>query len=355
MKNRRTSKAKCEVAISVLMSVFNMNEEYLRRAIESVLGQSFTDYEFIIFNDCSDERTTAILREYQDERIRLIENAENKGLTKNLNVGIAMAKGKYIARMDADDISLPERFKIQYSYMERHSDVDILGGAVLTDNTKSVVWRYFPQEWRRVSLLFANYGIVHPSAFFRTEFFNKNKLLYNEDYDKSQDYELWVRAFKLGKMAVCKQPVLYYRRHSGQISTNNYSSVRQKELDAQIRRNLFRELIGDAEKNEYDQLLNLNVEILSAKDLAELFCRIIRENEKKNIYSTYFLKNELALRWFWILRGVIPRNLSGEYKQGYWFHYLNTPQFWRYFFKNKILRILCEPRKIRRCVEDGFK
>ena len=355
MINKNISKAESGVAISVLMSVYNTKEEYLRKAIESILFQSFSDFEFIIFNDCGDEKTTAILREYQDGRIRLIENTENKGLTKNLNMGITLAKGKYIARMDADDISLPNRLKIQYSYMEKHPDVGILGGTVLTGNTQSVVWRYFPQEWRRVSLLFANYGIIHPSAFFRVDFLRKNGLLYNEDYDKSQDYELWTRAFRVGKMAVCKQPILYYRCHSGQISTNSNTNVRQKELDVQIRKNLFNELIPDASNKEYDQLLDLNTEILSEKDLSELFCRIIKGNERKKIYSDYFLKNELALRWFWILRGVIPRSNTKEYRQGYWFRYLLTPKFLVYFLKNKILRILCEPKKIRGDAEERFK
>lgn len=340
--------------ISVLMSVFNTREEYLRKAIESILRQSFTDYEFIIFNDCSDEKTTAILREYRDKRIRLIENSENRGLTKNLNSGIILAKGKYIARMDADDVSLPNRLKIQYSYMEKHPDIDILGGTVLSGSKKNVCWRYFSQEWRRVNLLFANYGIVHPTAFFRTDFLKKNKLFYDEEYDKAQDYELWTRALRIGKLDLCKEPILYYRRHGGQISMNKSTSVRQQELDAQVRRNLFAELISDAANREYEQLLDLNKEILSADDLSKLFTHIIAENEKKKIYSGYFFKNELALRWFWILRRVIPRNNPKEYRQGCWFRYLKMPEFWVYFLKNKVQRILCEPRKIKRQMEGGL-
>ncbi len=336
------------------MSVFNTTEIYLRKAIESILNQSFSNYEFIIFNDCSNEKTTAILREYKDKRIKLIENNENKGLTKNLNTGIALAKGKYIARMDADDISLQNRLKIQYSYMERHPKIDILGGTVVSDDIKNICWRYFPQEWRRVNLLFKNYGIVHPTAFFRTDFLKKNKLFYNEEYDKAQDYELWTRALRIGKLAVCKETVLYYRHHDAQISVAGSTKGRQKELDAKVRKDLFVELIPEATNDEYDQLLNLNREILSANNLSKLFARMIEENHRKKIYSMHFLKNELALRWFWILRGVIPRHNRKEYMQGYWFHYLITPEFLAYFIHNKILRILCRPRKMRANWEDRF-
>ena len=168
MKSHKLLKSKFKVSVSVLMSVYNTKEEYLRKAVESILNQSFTDYEFIIFNDGGDKKITTIIQGYSDKRIRLVENSENIGLTKNLNKGITMARGKYIARMDADDISLPNRLKVQYYYMEKHPDIDILGGAVWSNNVKNVYWRYFSQEWRKVNLLFGNYGICHPTAFFNT-------------------------------------------------------------------------------------------------------------------------------------------------------------------------------------------
>lgn len=343
-----------QTSISVLMSVFNTNEQYLREAIESILKQSFGDYEFIIFNDCSDEKTTDILREYKDSRIRLVENDENRGLTKNLNTGIMMARGKYIARMDADDISLPNRFAVQYSYMERHPDIGILGGPIVSDGMKSAYWRYFHQEWRRVFFLFGNFGICHPTAFFRADFLKENNIFYNENYDKAQDYELWTRLLRIGNIAVCKETVLYYRQHDGQISGNGIAGARQNELSMQIRRNLFAELIPHASDKEYGQLVDMNAEILSARDLSLLFQRIINENKKRKVYSEYFLQNALAVKWFWILHGGIPRANPKEYRCGYWFRYIRSPQFWRYYLKHVILIILCGPKKIRRCGERRF-
>lgn len=355
MKYANILQAEPEPMITVLMSVFNTKEEYLREAIESILNQSFRDFEFIIFNDCSNEKTTAVLRGYHDKRIKLIENSQNRGLTKNLNTGLTLAKGKYIARMDGDDISRVDRLKIQYTYMERHPDVDILGGATINEAEKHIAWRPFSQEWRRVALLFNNYGIRHPTAFFRAAFIKKNEVFYNEEYDMSQDYELWTRVLKIGKMAVCKEPILYYRRHTGQISTNGGTSHRQKELSAKLRKTLFQELVSNAEDTEYDQLLNLEMEILSPENLSELFIRIIAENQKKELYSAYYLKNELALRWFWILRGVIPRSNIKEYRKGYWFRYIMTPCFIMYFIKNRFLRSYCESRKVYKHMGDKLQ
>lgn len=358
MKNRKQIKLKTgseyKTSISILMSVYNTKEKYLRKAIESMLSQSFKDYEFIIFNDCSDESTTAILREYQDQRIKLIENAENRGLTKNLNTGIMMAQGKYIARMDADDISMPERLKTQYTYMERHPDVDILGGEVIWDKVKDVCCRYLPQEWRRVTFLFHNCGIFHPTAFFRTSFLKENKIFYNEEYDKTQDYELWTRALRVGKLAVCREIVLYYRRHDAQISAAAGTKSRQQELDARVRKNLLTELIPEASEDEYDQLLDLDKEILPADRLSGLFSSMVKANHQKRLYSMYYLRNELALRWFWILRGKMPRRDRKEYMRGYWFRYLFTPRFLAYYFPNKCQRILCKQKRVRRNWEDKF-
>ena len=102
-------------------------EKYIAESIESILSQTFTDFEFIIINDASTDSTKEIIESFQDSRIILINNEQNLGVAKSLNIGIATAKGKYIARMDADDISLPERFQTQFNFMEKNPDIDICG------------------------------------------------------------------------------------------------------------------------------------------------------------------------------------------------------------------------------------
>ncbi|MDD4353774.1 MAG: glycosyltransferase family A protein, partial [Candidatus Nanoarchaeia archaeon] len=119
MKNHR---------ISVIMSAYN-TERYIAEAIESILNQTFKDFEFIIIDDGSTDDSLKIIKRYvkKDRRIKLIHNKKNIGLTKSLNKGLKIAKGQYIARMDADDISLPQRFQIQYDFLEKNKDIFLIG------------------------------------------------------------------------------------------------------------------------------------------------------------------------------------------------------------------------------------
>ena len=112
--------------ISVIMSVYNA-EQFLREAIDSILNQTYDNFEFIIIDDASTDSSNAILRSYNDHRIRVHLNKENSGLTKSLNIGLALAKGTYIARQDADDVSYPERFQRQLDFFQANPGLDIAG------------------------------------------------------------------------------------------------------------------------------------------------------------------------------------------------------------------------------------
>jgi len=113
-------------AVSVVMPVYN-GEKYLRESIDSILNQTYTDYEFIIVNDGSNDKTEEIILSYNDNRIRYIKNEKNLQIVKSLNRGIELAKGRYIARMDADDISLPRRFEKQITFMENNLEIGVCG------------------------------------------------------------------------------------------------------------------------------------------------------------------------------------------------------------------------------------
>ena len=114
--------------VTLLMSVFN-GQSYLKEAIESILNQTFEDFEFLIINDASKDNSLRIIQSFDDSRIKLVHNSDNIGLTKSLNKGIDLAKGEFIARMDCDDISLPERLSMQVSFMDKNPDIGILSSA----------------------------------------------------------------------------------------------------------------------------------------------------------------------------------------------------------------------------------
>lgn len=209
--------------ISVVMSVYN-GEQFLDSAVESILNQTFTDFEFIIVNDGSTDGSLAILKEYaqRDRRIHLISR-ENRGLTASLNEGIAYAHGEWIARMDADDISFPDRFEKQLAWLQQ-TGADICGGWVkLTGTWIHRVWRYYgSSDAIRLKLLFGS-AFAHPTVMLRSSLVKANP--YNENAHYVEDYELWTRLARLGvKMTNYPGVVLRYRIHPGQVT-----AIRQKQ------------------------------------------------------------------------------------------------------------------------------
>jgi glycosyltransferase involved in cell wall biosynthesis len=214
--NRMTTDSPC---VSVVMPVYN-GEPYLREAIESILNQTFTDFEFIIVNDGSTDRTAEILTTYaaQDHRIRLVRNERNLGLIKTLNKGGALAQGKYIARHDADDISLPERLARQVDYLEQHPEVGILGTAyyrMFTDGQHSLRQPPLTDTEIRWRLLFGNIW-CHPSMMFRRHLLTKGEPIYN-NFFHAEDYELWLRLLKRTRAATLPVPLVEYRVHERSI------------------------------------------------------------------------------------------------------------------------------------------
>ena len=205
--------------ITVLMSVYN-GEKYLHQAIGGILSQTFKDFELLIINDGSTDKTGEILQSYHDPRTKIINNKENIGLTKSLNKGLRLARGEYIARQDADDVSHPQRLEQQAAYFKAHSDIALLGtwGKVINQNGETIREvclsnNPFLLKWR---LLFTN-QIIHSSVMF-----NKKKICALGGYDPhltySQDYDLWLRIMDRYKIALLPQILTYRREHFSDIS-----------------------------------------------------------------------------------------------------------------------------------------
>ena len=181
--------------VSVLMSVYN-GEQYLASAVESILNQTFADYEFIIIDDGSSDATWNILQEYtrEDGRIVLHRNHKNMGLAKSLNHGLLMAKGEYIARQDADDVSLPSRFSLQIRYMERHPEIDILGTGYyqIDEEGKYLSKVILPEDDFNIHwIMLFNNAFCHTSVVLRHN--HLEPLSYDDELMVAQDYELWSR------------------------------------------------------------------------------------------------------------------------------------------------------------------
>lgn len=226
--------------VTVLMSVYN-GEKFLREAIDSILDQTFSDFEFVIYDDCSTDSSAQIIRSYSDDRIVYRRNEVNVGLTKNLADGVVRARGEYIARMDADDISYPDRLSKQVEWMDAHKDVSILGSPVVyfDDKGKDVGVAQQPIGDEEIKArLFVSFTLMHPTIMIRVADLKNNNINYNPDYRCSQDHALYFDCILAGlKFGNYHLPLLRMRAHNGSIS--KAQSGKQKECSRLARKSFF--------------------------------------------------------------------------------------------------------------------
>ena len=201
--------------VTVLMSVYN-GEKYLREAMESILNQTFGDFEFLIINDASTDTSKEIILSYADLRIVYVENEINLGLTKSLNEGLKLVKGEYVARMDDDDISLPMRLEKQVQFMDNNPDVGVCGTWFKLFPSGELVERPVTNDEIRLHL-FRDNALGHPTVMLRVEVLKWNNFYYNPEYTYAQDYELWTRLMQKTKMHNIPEVLLKYRVHETQI------------------------------------------------------------------------------------------------------------------------------------------
>jgi glycosyltransferase involved in cell wall biosynthesis len=230
-----------KVVVSVLMPVFN-GEKYLAEAIESILNQTYSDFEFIIINDGSTDGTVEILERYrrQDHRIKVF-NQSNQGLVKSLNRGINLAQGDYVARMDQDDLSAPERLEVQTAVLRSHPEIGLVCSAArIIDHDGLPIRLHAPNFSPEHFFFFLNYKncIVHSSVLFRREIAN---LLggYDESMLFIEDYEFWCRFSKVTRIYQLDQELVCWRQHASNISARNKEIVDQAVHEA-VGKNLWR-------------------------------------------------------------------------------------------------------------------
>ena len=222
--------------ISVVMPVYNA-EKYLKQAIESVLEQSFKDFEFIVIDDGSTDKSLDILRDYEikDGRVKVYLNKQNLGVIDTLNYGVKLAQGEYIARMDADDISYPERFEKQLKYMQDESlvacgtwaeGIDISG-----NKTRDMEYPPITDKIRTFTLFHDPF--IHPSVMFQKDVFEKVGG-YKKTFRHIEDYELWTRIVFKYKTGNIPETLLKYRFHGNQMTKVNNLEMRTRGILVRI-------------------------------------------------------------------------------------------------------------------------
>lgn len=216
--------------ISVLMPVYN-GEKYLREAIDSVLAQTYKNFELLLINDGSTDSSKDIILSYSDPRIRYIENEQNLKLIATLNKGIDLAKGDYIARMDADDVCMPNRFEIQMDYLQKHPQISLCSGWAKVINEYGKITGRIKNIDEPTLLACATMftcPIIHPAVICKSEVLKENK--YDAAAINMEDFELWHRLALQGyQLSNVPQYILNYRWHTSNISSQGLEAIRERK------------------------------------------------------------------------------------------------------------------------------
>ena len=297
--------------VSVLMPVYNC-EAYIRESVESILSQTFTNFEFLIIDDYSQDGTYEYLQTLTDPRIKLIRKPVNSGYAKSLNMGLDMARGEYIARMDGDDIALPERFAKQVTFMDQHLGVVVAGTCYKVLGTDAVVQMPLSFEAAKMVALM-QVPVAHPTVFMRRSVLVKNQLRYDEKLEPTEDYDLWTRLMENGRIENLPDVLLLYRRHSEQESITKLN--RLIEAAVSIRERQLNKLLNFAHK-PYDVLFAIAVLTKQAipvsagslKLLRQLLTDMYESNSSTKVYDEHLLYQYLRNTWvFYIVQFNNPQ------------------------------------------------
>ncbi|WP_137170449.1 glycosyltransferase family 2 protein [Marinomonas sp. FW-1] len=295
--------------ISVVMSVYN-SQKYLADSIESILKQTYENFEFIIVDDGSSDQSLSIIQSYmkKDSRIVLISR-ENKGLPYSLNEAISVSKGQYIARMDADDISLPERFQKQIMVLQGDRAIGVCGSSAFyfKDDDQNNSRLFVPKKKHdelKISLLYSS-CFVHPTVMIRKSELIKLDYIYNESFFNSQDYELWGRLVDNTEFFNIQEPLLYYRvNEDGISSTTNSDSL---SLRFPLLKNIYKPLLeelGISPSEDFLKLhfqLGLNSELRNTKldsvAVLDYIDEVLNANSAFKKYNQSYLRSFLYGRY----------------------------------------------------------
>ena len=303
------------ISISVIMATYNTEIPMLKEAVDSILNQTFRDFEFLIIDDGTTNGSDAFLNAIRDERVRIIRNSENIGITKSLNVGLKQAKGKYIARMDADDISLPPRLEKEFAYMEAHPDVILCGtsvGILDEENNLSPLKTFRPRDMEeyRIELLFINPGPSHPTAFFRHESLLEHHILYDEKLIYAQDYGMWETISHYGRIFTLEETLLYRRRHRNQITVARRET--QIRCDKMTQRKILTALLGNVSDAEaelhYVHSTEYYPDAVITPEVSAWYDRLVQANKSRHIYNQKKLEKRISNLKKALIRKTLDRN-----------------------------------------------
>ncbi|MCQ8847217.1 glycosyltransferase [Alteromonas stellipolaris] len=224
--------------ISVVMPVYNA-QNYILDALKSICDQTYQNLEIIVIDDGSTDSSKELIQSIADidNRLKLISR-ENKGLISSLNEGIEVSKGQYIARMDADDLSHPERLSRQIDYLEKHPEVGVIfSGIEYIDEYGKIIRKKISSKTRAIEPVELLFGcpVCHPTAMFNMNKVTKIEIRYDHNFKNAEDFELWTRIISAHSISIMNEVLFQYRIHSGSITSQNSDSQRKMAVNAIVK------------------------------------------------------------------------------------------------------------------------
>lgn len=299
--------------VTVLMPVYNA-AGFLPAAIGSILKQSYSDFEFLIVDDGCTDDSLAVIAAFDDPRIRLVRNGSNQGLVASLNRGLELARGEYIARMDADDISLPDRLLRQVAFMDQNPEVAFCGSWLEAfDGSSKTVWSPPVTDQQIKSWLFFESVLYHPTVIMRRRALAEEELHYDPEFPHAEDYELWGRMSTKVRFANIGEVLLQYRLHDQSVGRRENET--QRVSAGRVRLRL---LSGLGLEPTADQL-QLHDAISSWRiDADDEFLErvhgwlveLLRVNRERSFVSQEELGKVLAARWYQICFIAAPEGMD---------------------------------------------
>lgn len=277
--------------ISVLLPVYNA-EKYIEEAINSILGQTYQNFELIILNDGSTDSSLTIINQYRDNTKVKIITQENRGLIYTLNKGIDLAQGQYIARMDADDIAHPERFKKQLSLFETNKRLGVCSASTENIGAETgITLRSADNDILKATLLFWP-PFAHPATMIKRSVLSENNIYYREEFKHCEDFDLWSQLAPFCEFSNVTEVMLKYRVHPGQV-TNSFSEV---VLDAHFRicqRNLLAQGVS-LEKRDFLAFIGKVKHHDGFLKIITIYQKIIKRNKLQKRYDDEALKKTIS-------------------------------------------------------------
>lgn len=308
--------------ISVILPAYNA-EEHIYNAAQSILRQSCSDFELIIINDGSEDNSEKIIDDIKDTRVIKIYHKKNQGLISTLNEGIDISKGKFIARMDSDDISLPQRFNHQINYMNRNPEVGICSTWFKIKYTKSYSYKKEETNPEKVKckLLFSC-PIAHPAVLLRKNILMQRRDYYSMDFPHAEDYELWTRLCEITKISNVPRVLFEYRVSEEQVSNKHKDIQRKSIIKAQKILLSKINLVPDESESRINEAIffqEFEYSTAFALSAENWLLKISQNNNKTDFFSQQALEDIIFQMWYMICselagKGVKTKDLFFESK-----------------------------------------